>query len=99
MNQTDNLSRALRKARFSTVYAHDLSLKVLAVLSKERSDECFKEFWKKLLSNKSSYALVENSVLPRRRKITARYNDGKKQHHHHKDVKLLYRQIYYDAYD
>ena len=98
MNQTDNLSRALQKPTLSAVEAHDLATKVLAVLRKERSDECFKEFWKKLLSNKNSYALVESPVLPRKRKIAPRYNDGEDQHHH-KDVELLYRQLYYDAYD
>ena len=40
---------------------------------------------------------MENLVLPRRRKI-ARYNDREDQHHH-KGVELLYRQLYYDAYD
>ena len=98
MNQTDNLSRALQKPTLSAVEAHDLALKVLAVLRKERSHECFKEFWKKLLSNKNSYALVESPVLPRRSKIPASYNDGEDQHHH-KDVELLYRQLYYDVYD
>ena len=68
------------------------------MLRKERSDECFKEFWKKLLSEKNSYALVENPVLPRKRKIPARYNNGEEQHHR-KDVELSYRQLYYDAYD
>ena len=67
------------------------------MLRKERSDECFKEFWKKLLSNKNSYALVESPVLPRKRKIAPRYNDEQDQYHH-KDVELLCRQLYYDAY-
>ena len=97
LNQTVNFSRALQKLTLSAVEAHYLALKVLALLRKERSDECFKEFWKKLLSNKNSYALVESPVLPRRKKIPARYNDGEDQHHH-KDVELLYRQLYYDAY-
>ena len=98
LNQTDNLSRALQKSTLSAAEAHDLPVKVLAVLRKERSDECFKEIWKKLLSNKNSYALVDSPVLPRRRKIPACYNDGEDQHHH-KDVQLLHRQLYYDAYD
>ena len=68
------------------------------MLRKERSDEYFKEFGKTLLLNKNAYALVKNLVLPQRRKIPARYNEGKDQHHL-KDVELLYRQIYYDAYD
>ena len=97
LNQTDNLSHAFQKPTLSAVEAHDLALKILAVLRKERSDECFKEFWKKLLSNKNSYALVESPVLPCRRKIPSRYNDGEDQHDH-KDLKLLYRQLYYDAY-
>ena len=97
LNQTDNLSCAL-KPTSSAVEAHDLALKVLAVLRKKRSDECFKKFWKKLLFNKNSYVLVENPVLRRRRKIPARYNDGEDQRHH-KDIELLYWQLYYDAYD
>ena len=96
-NQTDNLSRALQKPALSVVEALDLALKVLAVLRKEQSNECFKEFWK-LLSNKNSYALVESPVLPRRRKIPACYNDREDQHHH-KDVEFMYRQLFYDAYD
>ena len=98
MNQTDNLTRALQKPTLSAVEAHDLATRVLAVLRKERSDECFKKFWRKLLSNKNSYALVVSPVLPRKRKIAPRYNDGEDQHHH-KDVELLYRQVCYDAYD
>ena len=98
LNQTDNLSRALKKPTFSAIVAHDLSLKVLAVLRKERSDECFTELRKKLLSNKNSYGLVENPVLPRRGKIQPRYNNGKEQHHH-RNVELFYRQVYHDAYD
>ena len=34
---------------------------------------------------------MEDPVSPRRRKIPAHYNDGE-DHHHHKDVELLYRQ-------
>ena len=41
---------------------------------------------------------MESPVLPGRRKIPARYNDGEDQHHH-KDVELLYQQLYYDACD
>ena len=41
---------------------------------------------------------MESPVLPCKRKIPARYNDGEDQHNH-KDVELLYRQLYYDAYD
>ena len=48
-NQTDNLSLAVQKPILSAVEAHDLVLKVLAVLRKDQSDECFKGFWKKLL--------------------------------------------------
>ena len=80
------------------VEAHDLPLKVLEVLRKERSNELCKEFWKKLLSKKNSYALAESPVSLRRRKIPARFNDGEDQHHH-KKIELLYRQLYYDAYD
>ena len=47
MNQTetDNHSRALQKPVLSSVEAHDLALKVLAMLREERSDACFKKFW------------------------------------------------------
>ena len=48
-NQTDNLSCAVQKPILSAVEAHDLVLKVLAVLRKDQSDECFQGFWKKLL--------------------------------------------------
>ena len=98
LNQTDNLSHALQKPTLSAVEAHDLALKVLAVLRKERSNESFKEFWKKLFVNKNSYALVESPVLPHKRKIPAHYNDGEDQNHH-KDVELLYQQLYYNAYN
>ena len=96
MNQTDNFSCALQKLTLSAVEALDLAFKVLAVLRKERSHECFKEFWKKLLLIKNLYALVENPVLPCRRRIPARYNDEEDQDHQ-KDVELLYQQRYYDA--
>ena len=49
------------------------------------------------MSSKSSYALGENPVLPRRRK-SACHNDEVDQHHH-KYAELLYRRNYYDAYD
>ena len=52
MNQTDNLSRALQKPTLSAVEAHDLALKVLAVLRKERSDECLKSFGKSFFRTK-----------------------------------------------
>ena len=52
LNQTDNLSRALQKPTLSAVEAHDLALKVLAVLRKERSDECLKSFGKSFCRTK-----------------------------------------------
>ena len=48
------------------------------------------------MPNKNSYTLKENPVLPRGRKTPALYNDGKEQH---KDVELLYQQLYYNAYN
>ena len=44
LNQTDNLSRVLQKPTLSDAEAHDLAINVVAVLRKERSDECFEEF-------------------------------------------------------
>ena len=55
MNQTDSLNRALEKPTLSVVEALDLALKAIAVLRKELSDECFKEFWKRFLPNKKLY--------------------------------------------
>ena len=54
LNQTDNPSRSFQKLCLLL----KLMIQGLTVLRKERSDECLKEFWKKLLSNKNSYALV-----------------------------------------
>ena len=71
LNQTDNLSCALQKLILSAVEALDLAFKVLAVLRKKQSHECFKEFWKKLLLIKNLYALVGKSCITMQKKDTS----------------------------
>ena len=63
MNQTDNFNRALQNSPLSAVTAYDLALIILAVLRKDRSHECFKEFGGKLLSKILYYHVKERYQL------------------------------------
>ena len=68
LNQTDNLSHALQKPTLSTVEAHDLALKVLAVLRNEQSN-VLKNFGKRfchtkihMLSGKSCNTIEKKDI-------------------------------------
>ena len=68
-NQTDKLSGAL--SILSAVEAHDLALKVLAVLRKERSNECFQEVLEKAFIEQKFIRFSGKSCITMQKKNTS----------------------------
>ena len=97
LRQTDNLSRSLQATESSAVEGQNLAQIVVNTLRNNQSDENFDMFWETTLSRKEILN-IEDPILPRKRKMPARYNEGD-NHSFPESPKVHYRKIYFEVYD
>ncbi len=98
LRQTDNLSKTLQDPRLSAVEGQAVATKVLDTLRKDRNDEGFAMFWQALMIRKENFPEIADPVLPRKRKIPQRFEDGSTGHFF-ETPEDHYRKIFYEAYD
>lgn len=101
LNHTDNLSKALQRHDISAAEGQALATEVLAVLSKNRSDEMFDLFWNHALKWREDLRASE-PTLPRKRKVTDHFQNisgPQSSHHFHDTPKDRYRQLYFEVFD
>ena len=94
LKHSDNLSCTLQHKSMSAMDGHES-----AVMTKSlRNDISFDYLWDKvnLMASKLN---VNEPQLPRIRKKTIRFDDGKSDGDFHADPKALYRQDYYEVID
>ena len=97
LRQTDNLSRSLQATDISAVDGQHLAQCVVNTLKKDQNDDSFDMFWRKILSQKDLLD-VEDPILPRKKKMPARYSDNS-NYSFPESPKALYRKIYFEVYD
>ncbi len=98
LKHTDNLSKTLQRSSMPAVEAHSLSHLCVAVFTKMRTDLCFDQFWSVVEQTRQTFDVSE-PTLPRRRKRPRRYEDGTAEPYQPDDLKLHYRQIYFQSID
>lgn len=93
---TEQLSRTLQGKDTTMQEAREAALVSEKYLRKLRNDEEYSKFYEQVLQ--LSQGLIDEPVLPRRRKIPRRVNDGADPHHP-PCPKDWYRQQYFEALD
>ena len=98
LRNTDNLSRVLQKKNYSASEGHMTAEQTKRTLASIRNEENFDNFWGKV-SKLASEVDVNDPVLPRRKKVPRRFEEGTAPPEYHSDPKDMYRQVYYEALD
>ena len=95
LRNVDNLSKTLQKKSFSASEGQLVASQTKKTLLSMRSGECFDLFWKKV-NQMTSNVDVNDPVLPRKKRVPMRYEEGSAAPEYHS---TLYRQVYYEALD
>ena len=97
LRHTDNLSRTLQKSCSASEgqIVADMTKRTLLGI---RSEQCFDLFWEKV-NRMAADVDVNDPVLPRKRKVPQRFEEGSAAPEFHSTPKNLYRQVYYEALD
>lgn len=98
LRHTDNLSRALQKKKTSACEGQLIAEKTRKTLMGIRNDLNFDLFWEKV-NKMISDEDVNEPVLPRKRKVPTRYEDGNALPTFDSSPKDMYRRVYFEAVD
>ena len=98
LRNTDNLSRVLQEKNYSASEGQMTAEQTKRTLASIRNEENFDNFWGKV-SKLASEVDVNDPVLPRRKKVPRRFEEGTAPPEYHSDPKDMYRQVYYEALD
>lgn len=98
LRNVDNLSKTLQKKSFSASEGQLVASQTKKTLLSMRSEECFDLFWKKV-NQMTSNVDVNDPVLPRKKRVPMRYEEGSAAPEYHSTPETLYRQVYYEALD
>ena len=98
LRNTDNLSRTLQKKDFSAAEGQITMEQTKRTLMSIRSDTSFDLFWEKVTSMASD-SDVNDPVLPRRRKVPRRFEEGSAPPEYPSTPKDMYRKVYFEALD
>ena len=98
LRHSDNLSRTLQKADISAAQGQEVTYMTVQALKSIRSETNYKLFWKKV-THLAEKLEVSEPVLPRRRKVPKRLDDGTAAHEYPSTAEDHFRQIYYEALD
>lgn len=96
---TDHLSRSLQDPNLSAAEGQEIAADTVTTLKKDRNEANFDLFWEHTLLRKVGLD-VNDPVLPRKRKIPARFEHGSSSTHSFFETpKEFYRQKYLNVYD
>ncbi len=98
LRHTDNLSRSLQKKQISACEGQQTAEKTRKTLMGIRNDKDFDLFWEKV-NRMTSDVEVSEPVLPRKRKVPRRYEDGSAPPTYDTSPKNMYRRVYFEAID
>ena len=97
LRHTDNLSRTLQDKMCSAAEGQQIAGMVIRTLQSLRNDESFDLFWSRVTN--TADPLDIEPKLPRKHKVPRRFESWLSEGHFHDDVKDLYRQLYFEAFD
>ncbi|XP_065191926.1 zinc finger MYM-type protein 1-like [Sycon ciliatum] len=95
---TDNLSKALQATSMSAAEAQHVASLTVKTLQDMRSDQSWSSFYA-LVTALQGKLDVDEPVLPRRRKVPRRFEDGQAAGTHPERAEDLYRVAYFEALD
>jgi hypothetical protein len=98
LSHSDNLSRTLQQPNISAISAQKLANCTVETLKKIRSDEDAQRFWEKTQLESKCHPL-EPPKLPRKKKMPAKYEEGKSEPEFHDNCEKYFRQIYFESLD
>ncbi len=98
LKMTDNLSRTLQKSSLSAAEAQHIASLTVTTLSKMRTDVAFQDFFASVECLRTE-AGVEQPLLPRKRKVPRRIDDGNGGGYFSETVEEHYRMQYFEAVD
>ena len=97
MHHTNNLSKTVQ-LEFSVLKCQEVARLVVNTLEPLSNEDSFYLFWENLEKVQGNFE-VDLPVLPRKRRCTARFDDGKAVGDHPATTHTLYRQYYYEYLD
>ena len=98
LSHSDNLSRTLQKGDISAPEGQDIAKMTVRCLKTLRTDNNFALFWGKV-TKKANQLNIDEPALPRKRKITVRYESGNATPEFQSSVEEYYRQAYFEVFD
>ena len=98
LTHTDNLSKTLQNPKLSALEAQMIAKDSVNVLENERNDNAFDLFWE-LVTIRQERLSVEEPILPRQRKMPARYDEARDSYRFSETKKEHYRCIYHECID
>ena len=98
LSHTDNLSKTLQHTSFSAAEGQRLAKMTTDTLQSIRSEEMFKLFWQKRVTQANTLD-IEELVLPRIRNVPRRYEVGSSSGVSPLSPESHYRTIYYETID
>ena len=98
LRHRDNLSKTLQSPKLSAAEGQRIALMTVATLHVLRDDTQFDLFWKSLQETRTKLD-VDDPVLPRKRKLPRRYEEGTAEPEFFDVCKQFYCQQYYEALD
>ena len=98
LRHSDNLSKTLQSHKLSAAEGQRIALMTVATLNVLRDDTQFDLLWKSLQETRTKLD-VDDPVLPRKRKVPRRYEEGSAETEFFDVCKPLYCQQYYEALD
>ena len=98
LRHTDNLSKGLQHEVLSASEGQTMALLTLETLSKFRSDESFDVFYEDVKAKAETVDVTE-PTMPRKRKMSKRFQMGGAEHFFPQSERDMYRQQYFEAMD
>ena len=98
LQHSDNLSKTLQSDSLYAATGQKIAAMTVTTLKSVRNDESFDLFWQKIEKARQSLDVGE-PILPRKRKVPKRFEDGSAQPEFFDDPKPFYRQQFYEALD
>ncbi len=98
LKHTDNLSRTFQHVSMLTAEGQEVAAMTVATLNSIRSDERFDQFWEVVVMKAEALG-VDEPLLPRRRKLPHRFDDGLSGGDFAATPKAHFKQCYFEAVD
>ena len=98
LNQTYNLSQTLQNPKLSALEAQTIARDTVPTLKKDRTENAFNMFWDSVTIRQKQLS-IDDPVLPRKRKLPARYDEFHDNQHFSESTKDRYRVIYFECID